>query len=409
MQKPQRTVAERTETPRSIIGRLGEVATELAFSGRARTEEEFDSIGEALATGKTPTGASATIFSQGLGTISLGELQAQIQQLPKNIEIEVRKLAKETFTGLDSIRASIEEAYHNIAIIGKGESRYGTLPTIGYPDFVALTEGRPILIEVKNSAKENTTVDGFQASFYNSLGKTVGVVIQDLTENNGIVQSQPRMVLEQDAQALIVYPRLKTWKRVDEAIDLSPEVIEGVWRAKQLGVIGKSPETGCSPRCPHHRFGIELPVGNIENAMPLPLIFARGTVSLGGDLDHHYLRNYLAKVAPSLMQIIWDIRFSNKKVTKEFEERLKQMIREKFGFDEDTVKKLFAKPNERTRDPGQEEIRKEEAADIEPWEKLLPEKILNSIYPTAQGYGNRIYGLPRESAKVVRKASEKTR
>jgi len=320
----------------------------------------------------------------------------------------VRKLAKETFTGIEPIRASVEEAYHNIAIIGKGESRYGTLPTIGYPDFVALTEGKPILIEVKNSAKENTTADGFQASFYNSLGKTVGVVIQDLTVNNGMVESQPRMALEQDAQALIVYPRLKTWKRVDEAIDLSPEVIQGVWTAKQLGVMGKSPETDCSTRCPHHRFGIELPIGNIENATPLPLIFARGTVSLGGDLDHHYLRNYLAKVAPSLMQIIWDIRFGGK-VPKDYEERLMDMIREKFGFDEETVKKLLAKPNERTRDPRQEEIHKEEAADIEPWEKLLPEKILNSIYATAQGYGNRIYGLPRESARVVRKASEKLR
>jgi len=83
--KPQRTVAEKTETPRSIIGRLGEVATELALSRRARTDEEFDSIGEAFATGKTPTGAPAAIFSQGLATISLPELQAQIRQLPKNL------------------------------------------------------------------------------------------------------------------------------------------------------------------------------------------------------------------------------------------------------------------------------------------------------------------------------------
>ncbi len=70
-----------------------------------------------------------------------------------------------TLAGLEAIRGDVTDAYGNLTVVGHGESRYGLLPTMGYPDFVAQTkQGKPILIEVKNSARENVSLDGFQTT-----------------------------------------------------------------------------------------------------------------------------------------------------------------------------------------------------------------------------------------------------
>ena len=181
----------------------------------------------------------------------------------------MRQVAAETFSGLGVIRQQVNDAYGRLTVIGTGESRQGSLPTTGRPDFVALSEKKPIMVEVKNGVRENPNQDNFQASFYNSLSDTVGVIVQDFGAGDGGVESKPRMVLEQDAETLIVYPRLKIWRRVEETIDLSPPVVEEVWRAKQLGIIGRWPEIDCSTDCPHHRFDVELPTGNLEVVKPL--------------------------------------------------------------------------------------------------------------------------------------------
>jgi len=50
---------------------------------------------------------------------------------------------------------------------------------------------------------------------------------------------------------------------------------------------------------------------------------------------------------------------------------------------------------------------KEQSDEMEQWEKLLPEKILKGVLTSAQGYGTRIYGLPKDSKVLIRKAWQK--
>jgi hypothetical protein len=59
------------------------------------------------------------------------------------------------------------------------------------------------------------------------------------------------------------------------------------------------------------------------------------------------------------------------------------------------------------RPPSVEEVTKEEADEMEQWEKLLPEKILKGVLSSAQGYGTRIYGLPKDSKVLIHKAWRK--
>ncbi len=402
--KPERVISEKSERATALIGKIGEAATQLAFSSEL-SSGKLGSLGEEIVTGDFANGLSTDSFR---GTI-VRSLHSQIQRLPKNLEVDLKNVVKETFEGLDEIRTDIKEAYGNVTVIGKGESRYETLPTMGYPDFVALTSGKPILIEVKNSVRENRNLDGFQASFYNSLGKTVGVVIQDIGVGNGVLESKPRMVLERDANALIVYPRLKTWRSVTETVDLSPKVVKDVWRAKQLGLLGKSPKTSCSSECPHYKWGIDLPEGNLETAKPLPLIFAKGLVDLGVDFDYEYLQSHLWRIAPSLSDILFEIRFGRDKVPKAQREKLRSLLQDRFDLDESTVRKLVPETGKAKdeRYPTYKEVLREAASEIEPWEKLLPKKILKDVSQTAQSRASKLYKLPRESSRVVRKAWKK--
>jgi hypothetical protein len=257
--------------------------------------------------------------------------------------------------------------------------------------------------------RENQNLDGFQASFYNSLGQTVGVVIQDIGIGNGVVESNPRMVLEQDANTLIVYPRLRTWRSVTDTVDLSPKVVKDVWKAKQLGLLGKSPETNCPSDCPHYKFGIDLPEDDLETAKPLPLIFAKGLVDLGVDFDYQYLQSHLWRIAPSLSDALFEIRFGGDKVPKAQREKLRSFLQERFDLDELTARKLVpekgqAKPE---RYPTEKEILREEASEIEPWKELLPKRILKDASLTAQSRASRLYKLPRESSRVIHKAWKK--
>jgi len=315
-----------------------------------------------------------------------------------------------TLAGLEAIRRDVTDAYGNLTVVGHGESRYGLLPTMGYPDFVAQTkQGKPILIEVKNSARENVSLDGFQAAFYNSLGKTVGVVIQHAGFADGVLASEPRIMLEEDAESLLIYPRLKKWRTVSETARVDADVVKDVWRAKQLGVLGKSPETRCRRDCPHHRYKIDLPEGNLEVAKPLPLIFARGGIKLGLDFDYHYVRAHLWNVAPSLSKLLWEVQYRKDRVSISLKENLRQILREKFGIDASVVAKLLPESahNQPERYPGVEEVTKEEAGEMERWERLLPEKILKGVLPSAQAYATRIYGLPKNSKMLIRKAWQK--
>jgi len=382
-----------------MIGRVGEVTTEAIFKGPILANMGIE--------------PGTRLSPNRLEELLLRELQTELHNLPKSLKDDLRNLVWKSLEGLAEIRPQIEEALGDLTVIGRGESRYGALLATGLPDYVALTtREKPVLIEVKNTSAENRSQHPFQASFYNTLANTVGVVLQDIGFAGDEPRPSPKIVLERDSETLVVYPRLKKWKRISETIDISDDDMKDIWKAKELGLIGKGPATHCARDCPHTRLEPQLPEGDLgEVAKPLPLLFARGSLDMDVDYDLAYAESYVRRASPSLMTTLWRLDQSTHKKKTGFANRVQDLLHENLGIDEPTATKLveyFSGGRSKTRtwiDPQQ--IAKEMAEEIAPWESLLPKRVLHGLWPTAQGRARRVYTLPSKSATVVNKTWEK--
>ncbi len=392
-EKPQ--LRETHELSPVMIGKVGEAVTEASFKGPILARMGID--------------PSSSLSPKRLEDLLHRELQAELHNLPKSLKDDLRSLVKESLEGLSEIRPQIEEALGDLTVIGRGESRYGALLATGLPDYVAFVDSeKPILIEVKNTSSENRSQDTRQASFYNTLANTVGVVLQDIGFNGDEPRPLSKIVLEHDAETLVLYPRLGKWTRILDTIEISDDDVKNIWKAKELGLIGRSPATDCARDCPHTRLEPQLPEAELEEiARPLPLIFAKGSLDREVDYDLAYAESYVRRTAPSLMTMLWRLDQSPSKKQIGVTRRMQDTLQESLGLDEATATKLveyFRGDRSRTRtwiDP--EEIAREMANEIEPWEKLLPKCVLRGLWSTAQGRARRVYTLPSKSSTVVKK------
>lgn len=382
-----------------MIGKVGEAVTEATFSGPILAKMGIEH--------------GTTLSPKRLEELLLRELQVELHDLPKNLKDDLRTLVKRSLEGLAEIRPQIEEALGELTVIGRGESRYGALLTTGLPDYVALrNKEKPVLIEVKNTSSDNRSEHTFQASFYNTLANTVGVVLQDVGFTGEEPRCSPEIVLERDAETLLVYPRLSKWTRVPETIDISDDKMKDIWKAKELGLIGKSPTADCERDCPHTRLEPQLPEGDLEEvAKPLPLIFAKGSLDMDVDYDLAYAESYVRRASPSLMTTLWQLDQSTTKKRTRLVSIVRELLHENLGIAEPIANKLveyFGGSRSKTRtwiDPDQ--IVKEMAREMEPWENLLPKRVLRGLWPTAQGRARRVYALPSKSVTVVDKTWDK--
>src|SRR2546425_9889316 len=302
----------------NVIGQIGEAAVQFAFS---------DSFGqESLARDSLSPGKNVERRIAQL-------VMSRLNLVEKGIQLDLELLAKKTIEGLREIKPEIERALGPMTVIGRGESRYGALPTCGYPDYVALSSNdKPVLIEVKNGSRENSTKDRFQASFYNSLGKTVGVVVHDTNINDGTIRPCVKVHLGKDAETLVVYPRLHKWERVTDTVDIDQDEIEEIWSAKQLGILGRWPDIHCESNCPHTRWGIVLPEDSLDMvAKPLPLIFAKGAADLGVDFDFNFMRRYISKITPSAMNELWNLNYRLRSAPRTSLESFRTIMENRLG------------------------------------------------------------------------------
>jgi len=396
--REERQEKETNRLTPAMIGRVGEAVTEAAFKGPILARMGID--------------PGSRISEERLEGLLLRELQADLNNLPQNMKDDLRALVRKSTEGIAKVRSQIEEAFGNLTVLGRGESRYGSLLVTGFPDYVAQTSHeKPILVEVKNGSTEKTSQDRFQASFYNTLGNTVGIILQDIQLTGDDPQPAPKIILERDAETLVVYPQLGKWTKVRDTLEISHAEVKDIWRAKELGLKGKSPPTDCRTDCPHTRFQPELPEAELEEvAKPLPLIFAMGSLDLGVDYDLAYAESYVRRVAPSLMRMLWRLESTSAKKQSAVMERLRGIIHANFGVAEPVATKLLEHFNHRSRtrtwiDP--EQIAKEMASEIEPWKKLVPLSTLKRFLPTAQGRARRIYSIPNGSATIVQKTWKK--
>jgi len=260
------------------IGTIGELATKEILS----EPEEFEGSGDFEGDEE---------FEDEEFTISEPEFvprKLEINLKAKGVQLDqtMRDVLKETLEGLKTIKKYLTDEYGNINIIGRAESRSGVMPGKVRPDYVAMSENlkKPLLIEIKNTAKISAKQDNFQASYYNSLAQKNGVLVVEERIEKGKNEIKPIMFENVLPETLLVYPRLKAFQIVTENIKIDQKTIVSIWQAKQLGIQGKTPHTNCDSKCPHHRYE-ELPEDNIEPAIPLPLILAKGVCEQDHDLD----------------------------------------------------------------------------------------------------------------------------
>jgi len=393
------------------IGTIGEVATReiLSESGEEFLEDEGE-IGEE---GEIE---ESEIFPRMI-EINLEKKGVQLDQ-------QMRDILKDSLEGLKSIKKYLTDEYGDITILGRAESRSGIMPGKIRPDFVAMSSEmkKPILIEVKNTAKLNSKPDNFQASFYNSISQNNGVLILEERLDSGKNSIIPKLYQDVLPETLLVYPRLATFQVVSDTVKITQNIINEIWQAKQLGLIGKTPHTDCNSKCPHHKLG-DLPEGNIEPAIPLPLVYAQGLREQGRDLDLDYLRKFLFKnpVGSEFFSTLGDFKSTDYQLDyfkyqdsakaetkrKELEsnkEKYLDLFSEKTGLSRKTVETLSSRrKNIWSND---KKILKEMANEIYPWEKIIGEKKFKNMHSSIKGFTTKIYSIPDKSDYFIKRAWE---
>ena len=335
----------------------------------------------------------------------VGEAMRTVARVVPEIMVNdyLEEIASESLRGMEEIRKNLESQYSRVTIIGRGEGRHPDLAGTARPDFIAMAErsGTPIIIEAKDSLKTNPSYN-FQAMFYNGIAEQFGVYLLEERLEGETPKFTPRL-LRSGAETVLVYPRLAHFSIVKEKYTPTEETIKKVWKAKELGFKGQTPETKCKKKCPHNRLKAELPEGNMEPLPPLPLIFSRGIVENGHDLDLDYQTNYAWNLLPSRIKLA--LLLSHAKVGERAQELEKwltdalSITSEAAGIVLDPVKReVFL--NSR---PDAEGLLRQMQSELEPWEGILKKRIATSA-SSILARATAVYSLPRDSYRFVKDA-----
>jgi hypothetical protein len=325
-------------------------------------------------------------------------------------EIEVNdyleEIAAESLRGMEEIRKDLESQYAKVSIIGRGEGRHPDLAGTARPDFIAMTEQspKPIIIEAKDSIKTNPT-HTFQAKFYNGIAERFGLYLLEERLEGQSPTFAPRQLMS-GGETLLVYPRLARFSIVKEKYAPTQEVIKAVWKAKELGFKGQAPETNCKKKCAHNRLRTELPEGEMEALPPLPLIFSRGVLESGHDLDLDYQTNYAWSLIPTRIKLA--ILLSKQKVGERSRELRKWLI-DALSITQEAAD-IVLDPAKRDRflqsKPDAEGLLKQMGSDVEPWEAVLKKRLRFSA-SSILARATAVYSLPTGSYRFVRDAAKR--
>ena len=350
----------------ATIGKIGEMAVKLTLEGLPKQE-------------------TLKQITHSVPEIKVNEYLAQI--------------AAQTVEGMEEIRRSLNAAYKEVRVIGRGEGRHPDLAGTARPDFIGLTQddGTPIIVEAKDSARE-VRAYRFQAMFYNGIADKFGVYLLRERLEGEVARFSPR-ILRSSAETVLVYPRLATFSIVKEKYVPTDSVIKAVWKAKQLGFSGRVPESECRKKCPHNRLKANLPEGNMEPLPPLPLIFSKGSVEEGFDLDLEYQVGYAWDLLPSRIKLA--ILFSQKKgrgleLLKNWFMKNLAVSSEAADVVLDSVKREAFLGSKPTGDG----LLKLMGGELEPWERLLKERLAASA-SSILARATAVYSLPKGSNEFV--------
>ncbi len=407
--KPERNI-------RYEIGTIGEETTRQVFS------ESGDEILEEAGLGADEEFEEEEEFEIRKESSLPKILEVNLSQKGVLLDSQMKSILRDTLSGLKTIRKYLEDEYGEIRILGRAESKNGVLPGKIKPDFVGISHDmkKPLLIEVKNSSRINQKPDNFQASFYNAVAKHKGVlVLQERLENEQNIIT-PKIIEDVLPETVLVYPRLGEYQKITDTVQISQEIIDEIWQAKQLGLMGKTPHTDCDSSCPHHRLG-DLPEDNIEPAIPLPLIYAQGVREQGKNFDLDYLRGYLYKkpIGVEFYNTIWDFQHKNflidefnyrdpaktkqKRESLEYnKEKFLDLFSEKTGLSRKTIENLSMRRENIWKN--NKKMIKEMENELHPWQKIIGKKKLTGLNQSIKGFTTKIYGLPDNSDVFIKRS-----
>jgi hypothetical protein len=362
-------VEQRRVQEPAMIGKIGEMAVELTLQG-------------------VPKHETLERITHSIPEIKINEYLAQI--------------AAQSVEGMEEIRRSLNAAYKEVTIIGRGEGRHPDLAGTARPDFIGLTEkeGTPIIVEAKDSAKEARPYK-FQAMFYNGLAEKFGVYLLRERLEGELARFSPR-ILKSSAETVLVYPRLATFSIVKEKYVPTEPVMKAVWKAKQLGFSGRVPENECERKCPHNRLKVNLPVGNMEPLPPLPLIFSKGSIEEGFDLDLEYQAGYAWNLLPSRIKLA--VLFS--KGRGRGLDELKSWLMKNLMISSEAADVVLDNTRRESflqSKPTGDHLMTLMDSELEPWKTILKERLAASA-SSILARATAVYSLPKGSSRFVKDA-----
>lgn len=266
----EKRVSQPRELEPAIIGMIGEKAVQLGFAGLSQSE-------------------------------AMRQIARAVPQV--NLNMNLMQIALDSLHGVEQILVKLRDEFGEIRVIGRGEGRHPDLAGIVRPDFIAFAERErgPIIVETKDTTRKAST-DQFQAMYYNGVADRFGVYLLEQRFERGDLTMVSRLV-RSSAKTILIYPRLAQYSTVEEKFVPDEAFIKDVWKAKELGFMGRSPETECLGTCAHHRLKVNLPEAEMEPLPPPPLIFSEGILQEGGDLDVDYQVSYAWRLLPSQVKL----------------------------------------------------------------------------------------------------------
>jgi len=353
----------------ATIGKIGEMAVKLTLQG-------------------VPSHETLNHIAHAVPQVKINEYLAQI--------------AAQSVEGMDEIRRSLKAAYKEVTIVGRGEGRHPDLAGTARPDFIGLTksEGTPIIVEAKDTATEARTYK-FQAMFYNGIAEKHGLYLLQERLEGETAKFSPR-ILKCTAETVLVYPRLATFTIVKEKYVPTQQVIREVWKAKQLGFSGRTPENKCRNKCPHNRLKANLPEGDMEPLPPLPLIFSKGSIENGIDLDLEYQAGYAWDLLPPRIKLA--VLFSQAE-SRQLDGLKSWLVKNLMisGEAADLVLDSAKRELFLNSKPTGGDLLKLMESELEPWQVILKERLEMSA-PSILARATAVYSLPKDSGRFVGEA-----
>jgi len=237
------------------------------------------------------------------------KLLERVRSLRVDLDGALKSIFDQVVAGIQLVAAIIRERYGEMEFIGHAEAKTPTLPSFLRPDLVFKVKNTEtlLLIEVKNKKRLNAQ-DRFQAAFYASLGSIGGIAIREHRTLGEGYSLAPKSFLKPHSGCVLINVRTGTVEETSPEVDVLP-MLEKIWEAKHLGLLGKQPEAAPSDYCRRclwkkhceHFTRSGPPTASLDTvAKPLPLLMAKGLLERNIDLDALWWEEYLWRCVSGL-------------------------------------------------------------------------------------------------------------